>query len=121
MAIPSMFTIAGSGMGSPSAKTGDTSGVSKCRASEQGKRQCSACSLIFKNVPLGIFHAYGKRELDGAGSGLIDCAWLIVQLPAHNLIVMAAYCPNVSILVVDYFDCDLASSSCIARPSAIAE
>ena len=58
-------------------------------------------SSHFQNVPFGIFHAYGKRELDGAGSALIDSAWFIVQLPASSLIVTAANCPNVSIFVVE--------------------
>jgi hypothetical protein len=60
----------------------------------------------FQNVPLGIFHAYGKRELAVAGHGLNGSAGFIVQLPASNWIVTAANCPNVSIVAVDYFDCD---------------
>ena len=105
MAIPSTRTIDGSGMGSLSVKR-VTLLVSPNTERRNRARVTVQPVVSFSKRSLWRLPRVWKRELDRAGGGLIDSAWFIEQLPASNLIVMAAYCPNVSILVVDYFDCD---------------
>jgi len=51
-------------------------------------------------------HGNGERELDFARGGLINIAYFILQLPASSVMLMAANCPNVSVVMINDSDCD---------------